>query len=441
MKRGSIRLAALFLLASVVIAGGVWYYLQQNQTAFQQGEKKKGFGPALVKVGTVIRRNIHPHQKFVGNIMPTRTSKVGSAASGRVDEFLVNEGDRVSAGQAIAQLRTKTIEAEYDAAKALLEVRKAEYEELKKSWDDEKKRARAQLAMRVAILGYEEVRMSVVNNAFVRGAEGSEKLAEAKAFMGKAKASVDEAEAELSMLGEPREKKHNQAKARIDAAQAEVNRLATQIRLYTVKAPFDGYIVHEYTEKGEWVLQGALVAEVVELDNVDVQVPVLEDYEPFIHVGDEVRVEVPAVNKTFIGEIALIVPRATRTSRTFPIKVRVKNPMVSGGVDFFGTRSTTPLLLADMMARVELPVGEKRSALLVPRDALILQGQDPSAVARKGQQSTIYLVENGKAKLVPVTLGASAGNLVEVIGDLAEGAVVVTQGNERLRPGQAVRTE
>ncbi|MGF1582050.1 MAG: efflux RND transporter periplasmic adaptor subunit [Gemmataceae bacterium] len=443
MKRGSIRLVALLLLVLVVASGGgFWYYTQQTNESNQSDGKKGGFGPALIHVGKVVRKEVQPHQTFVGNVMPTRISKVGSAASGRVEEFLINEGDRVAGGQPIAQLRTKTIQSEYDAAEALLKVRKAELAELLQSWDEDKKRVRAQLAMRSAILAYEELRLSVVNASYVRGAESVDKLAEAKAFKERAQASVTESEAQMALLGTPRETRHDQAKAKVEAAQAEVNRLATQKSLYTLKSPFDGYVVREYTEAGEWVLQGALIAEIAELDYVDVQVAVLEDYTPFIRVGDKVRVEVPAVNKTFDGEVSLIVPRATRTTRTFPMKVRVKNEMLPvGNFEFFWVRNSKPLIKADMMARVELPVAERKSGLFVPRDALVLQGQDLTEVSREGQRSIIYLVEDGKAKLVPVTLGVSSGDFVEVIGNVTEGAVVVTQGNERLRPGQPVRTE
>ena len=49
------------------------------------------------------------------------------------------------------------------------------------------------------------------------------------------------------------------------------------------------------------------------------------------------------------------------------------------------------------------------------------------------------LVDDGKAVQVPVTPGIYTDGLVEIAGNVAAGASVVTQGNERLLPGQAVR--
>src|SRR5215470_2865428 len=47
---------------------------------------------------------------FVGTIKPVRRSLVGSAAAGRVEEYLINEGDSVKSGQPIAHLRRGIIQ-------------------------------------------------------------------------------------------------------------------------------------------------------------------------------------------------------------------------------------------------------------------------------------------------------------------------------------------
>jgi multidrug efflux pump subunit AcrA (membrane-fusion protein) len=83
-----------------------------------------------------------------------------------------------------------------------------------------------------------------------------------------------------------------------------------------------------------------------------------------------------------------------------------------------------------MVARVTLAIGQPREALLVPKDAIVLRG---------GSQF-IFLVDNNLAVQKPVQPGISLDGFVEVIGDLSEGMQVVVQGNERLLPGQRVRT-
>jgi multidrug efflux pump subunit AcrA (membrane-fusion protein) len=82
-----------------------------------------------------------------------------------------------------------------------------------------------------------------------------------------------------------------------------------------------------------------------------------------------------------------------------------------------------------MLGRATLPAGGLHKALLVPKDALVLSGS----------RKALYLVVDGTARLVPVKTEAAYGPLIEVKGDLNPGQQVVIRGNERLRPGQAVK--
>src|SRR5262245_53536230 len=87
--------------------------------------------PSPVFVESLKQEDVSEGHSFVGTLKPLRKSVVGSAAAGRVEEFLVNEGDAVKKGQPIARLRTGIIQAEVDAAKGELAAREAELEELK----------------------------------------------------------------------------------------------------------------------------------------------------------------------------------------------------------------------------------------------------------------------------------------------------------------------
>jgi hypothetical protein len=87
-----------------------------------------------------------------------------------------------------------------------------------------------------------------------------------------------------------------------------------------------------------------------------------------------------------------------------------------------------------MYARVQLPTGERRLAKLVPKDSLVLGGPAPM----------VFVVEptadgkGGKVSPMSVKVGVAHGGLIQVIGPLEVGQLVVVQGNERLQPGQDV---
>jgi RND family efflux transporter MFP subunit len=385
------------------------------------------FGPARVIAVPAVQREVSAGQTFVGTVVPLRTSTVGSAVPGRVEAFLVNEGDRVKKGQPLARLRTQIIAAEVAAAQGDLKMRKAELEELENgSRPEEIEQAKARLAATDAML---QMRRTKRQRTQVVGRGASpEELEEAVAQANAAEAAQLEARAALELLVKgPRKERIAQARAKVEAQQAEVERLQEQLERHTMYAPFDGYVAMEHTEVGHWVMQGSPVAEIVQLDQVDVEVGVLEDHVGYLREGTPARVEVGALPKeAFTGQVALVVPKANPRTRTLPVKVRLANRPLGNNV----------LIKAGMFARVTLPVGAPETAVLVPKDALVLGGAT----------RVIYVVapddpkapEKGKARAVPVELGVADGDLIQVKGDVKPGELVVVQGNERLRPGQEV---
>ena len=235
-----------------------------------------------------------------------------------------------------------------------------------------------------------------------------------------AKAAYD-----LAVAG-PRQEQIAQARAQVHIQEALVDKLADQLQKHTIISRFDGYVTTKQTEIGQWVTKGDPMVEVVALDPVEVISYVPETHVPYVRVGKDVRVEVPALpNRVFSGRVALIIPEADARARTFPVKVRVENPPQDNG----------PQLKAGMYARVTLPTGPTQEAMLVPKDSLVLGGPQPAVFvvdAQSGDGTT------GKVRPVAVELGVTSGRLIQVTGPLSAGQKVVVRGNERLRPGQDV---
>ena len=108
------------------------------------------------------------------------------------------------------------------------------------------------------------------------------------------------------------------------------------------------------------------------------------------------------------------------------MKVRVDNPATENG----------PPLKSGMTARVTLPTGAVRDAILVPMDALVLGVPAPLVYVVDIDPAT---GDRGKVRPVVVELGVASGRLIQVVGALQPGEQVVVRGNERLRPGQEVK--
>src|SRR5688572_8955772 len=140
---------SLVVVIVAAVLGGMWFVGSSELPA--QGPKgppgKGAFTPPPPKVLVTSARAdiIAEPRSFVGTVKPIRRSLIGSAAAGRVEEYLVNEGDAVKAGQPIAQLRRGIISAEVDSAKANLVMRQAELAEMEKSFQEEVDQAQAKV--------------------------------------------------------------------------------------------------------------------------------------------------------------------------------------------------------------------------------------------------------------------------------------------------------
>lgn len=384
--------------------------------------------PASVGVAYVVEREVVRGRPFVGTVMPMRASTVGSAVDGRVIDFPVNEGDRVEAGQTLARLKTETIGSEVAAARAEWQLRREELRELQNGTrPEEVEQAKATMLASKARMEYAAKEFDRVRRLYEQGSAANDELDAAIADNDEAHQRYLEAKAayELAVAG-ARVERIAQAEARVAAAEQNALRLEDMLRKHTIVAPFAGYIVSEGTEIGEWVSSGQAVADVVELDVVEVRVLVVEDDIAALRLGAEARVEIPALpGGAMTGVVVKIVPQADLRSRSFPVHIRVENEIENGH----------PRIKAGMLARAVLPVGEPAIATLVNKDAIVLGGSAPVVfVVETGDD------ESGTRTVRPVTveLGVAEAGLIEVIGDLRVGQEIVTEGNERLRPGQLV---
>ena len=122
-----------------------------------------------------------------------------------------------------------------------------------------------------------------------------------------------------------------------------------------------------------------------------------------------------------------MVPQADLLSRSFPVEVLLENRVVDGA----------PVLKGGMLARAWLPVGQTGSVTVVPKDAVVLGVARPFVYCID-QNATADQMATGTVRPVEVALGAAIEGQVEVRGGIEPGQLVVTRGNERLRPGAIV---
>jgi HlyD family secretion protein len=382
-----------------------------------------GFGPIPVVVGTVTAQQVTTEVEVVGSVEPQLTTTLSAEIAGSTQHFELREGDFVQKGTTIvAQLKSTELalamnEAEAELAKARADLTKLR-RGLRQEEIDEKRAEAAEKKTWVEKYARDVERTkSLMTRDMVSKSEFDQ--AEANHLAAKAQYERVLRSLRVAELGF-RQEEIAAAEAEVQRLQAKVQRLRDDVQKTVIRAPVSGFITNRYAEVGQWVERGGKVVDIVDLATVLVRVPVHERDIRLVQVGDTAVVTLDALpNRTFTGRVKHITPQADLASRTFPVKIEVLN-----------TPDTA--IKAGMFVRGTLRIGATQPAVFIPKDAVV----------RRASGQVVFVVEDAKARLVPIKTGRTQEGLIEVVeGQLEPGDSVVITGNEMLQDQMAVATK
>lgn len=206
------------------------------------------------------------------------------------------------------------------------------------------------------------------------------------------------------------------AQANVDAARAGLRGQSNQADYTTLVADVDGVVTAIDAEVGQVVQAGTPVVHVARTAEKEVVIGIPENKVDGLRQSADVVVRLWSdAGQTIPGKIREIAPMADAATRTYTVKVALP------------ARADARL---GMSATVELATGAATTGgLRVPLSAL---------VNNKGA-SSVWVVENGAVRLVPVQVAGQVDNDVLVSGGVRAGQNVVTAGVNLLKPGQKVR--
>ena len=195
-------------------------------------------------------------------------------------------------------------------------------------------------------------------------------------------------------------------------AEAQLRQAQYEIAQSVIRAPFPGVLTERFIQRGEYLQTGAATVRLVNTLDIEARATAALELAANVHPGQAVAVREHGVEKS--GRVRTVVPVGDERSRQFEVRVTLASPEWLVG---------TPV-------EVSLPSTSARSAVTVPRDALVIR-QNHSYVLRVTRANTVEQLD--------VTPGAGMADSVEVRGPLAPGDRLVVRGGERLATGQAVR--
>lgn len=337
--------------------------------------------PPLVDVSavTVTVGSIESALEISGTLMPRTRVGVKPKAPGTLERVLVDIGQPVQAGQVVATLDRRDIDAQVDAAIASVGVGKAGLES-------------AEAALANAVLELDRAR-----NLFEKGAVPRQRL--------------DAAQTAHRAAAAQREL----AKANLAQAEAALRRSYEVQRDATLTSPVTGFVVARNYDAGAIPGDDPVVV-VADLRQLKLEAGVSELEAGRLKVGMPARVLVQAKpGESFVGQLAAMAPEVDERNRHFRIEVRVANP--------------DRALLSGMYATARLAVAAVADALTVPREAV---------TTRDGKR--IVLKIDGEAlKPIAVSEGLNDGRRVQITAGLKAGDQVMADARRQLPDGARVK--
>lgn len=339
-------------------------------------------GPPAVDVQVVAARvdTLESALEISGTLAPrSRVAVKPKLPGASLERVLVEIGDAVKAGQVLATLDRREIDAQADAAEAAVDV------------------AKAGLETAEASLANAELERDRSRNLFEKGALPRQRLDTAETAHRSGAAQRDLARANLAQ------------------AQASLRRAREVQRDATLTAPITGFVVERNYDPGSMPGDDPVVV-IADLRQLKLEAGVSELEAGRLKVGAGAQVSVQAkTGETFTGRLAAIAPEVSQQNRHFKIEVRVDNP--------------DSTLLAGMYATARIVVDAATGAVVVPREA----------VTTKDGKRVVLKVDGDVVRMVTVVEGLDDGRRVQIVKGLASGDRVVADARRQIADGAKVK--
>ena len=392
-------IATLFVLGTL----GTWTVIRRGRAEADGSDPASGgTGDVIAAVVPVERGRVENSLTISGEFKPFQEVDVHAKVAGYIRTIYVDVGDHVKTGQILAVLEVPELAAELAGADAA--VRRAQ-EEIHRAQGDVE---RAKSAHAAAHAMYDRLRQAAQQK---EGLVAQQEVDDAQAKDLESEAQVSSSKAALSA-----------AEQAFEVALANQKQYAALSAYSRIAAPFSGVITVRYADTGALIAAGTSsntqampVVRLAEETKLRLVLPIPESVAAQIHLADQVKVHVQALNEDRVGKVARFAAALDLQTRTMETEIDFENK--------------DGRLYPGMYAETVLELAQRGNALTVPLEA-VTQSQGQARVLAVNAQS---VVEERKVKL-----GLQGKTRVEVLSGLNEGERVIIGNQSQFRNGEKV---
>jgi HlyD family secretion protein len=374
-----------------------------------------------VKVAKVEKDAIATQIVAVGTIWPREKSDVGVKISAQIKKMALLKNKLVRAGEVIAVLESRDLQAQRAEAVAALNQERAN-ERSVTTGAIPQTNAQDQKVLRDA-----HARVSTARATYERRQVLYDKGGISKKDLETSQLDLTTAENELRLAEQtvtlratslnPNDRAL--AAARVAQAQQHLATLDAQLSYATIRAPITGIVTDQFQYQGEFAAAGGKLLTIADISEVIVKAPFADTVAKELKVGDPAAVSpTDTSSEEMKGRITLLSRSSDPTNRTVEVWVTLANGASK--------------LRANGAAQVTISANSKADAVVVPAAAVTLD-------ASNADEGTVMVVDAASvAHETKVTVGIRTKDKIEIASGLQGGETVVIEGNFSLADGTKV---
>jgi ABC exporter DevB family membrane fusion protein len=305
------RKLGILLIAATATAGGLGlaYYARTTPLALV-GDS---FAQATLPKTGVVRVTLDSGIVAAPGRVEPRSEEVtlASEISGRITKIHVSEGDKVTAGQVVAELDNSVARARLAEAEAFVHQKEAELRRVTNgAHEQERREALAAVHEAEAVVKNSASELARREALAKTGVTSDEQVQKLQAAHASAKARLDAARSRHALLVAPtREEDVSRARADLDLARARADEARAQLQRTVIRSPIDGTVLRRIRKAGEVVseIRDTSILTVGDVSALRVRADVDEADIGRVAVGGKVQVKADAFgDQKFPGRVLRI---------------------------------------------------------------------------------------------------------------------------------------